>query len=58
MIHTDEHKGSGSWLPWRWGKKEEAPSGPVKAKLGEESAFYYDKDLKKWVNKKVGWSVQ
>ncbi|KAJ5889687.1 hypothetical protein N7504_010497 [Penicillium tannophilum] len=26
--------------------------GPIKAKLGEESSFYYDNDLKKWVNKK------
>ncbi|KAJ6076917.1 hypothetical protein N7499_008898 [Penicillium canescens] len=35
------------------GKKEEAQTGgPIKAKLGEESSFYYDKDLKKWVNKK------
>ncbi|KAJ5139367.1 uncharacterized protein N7515_004215 [Penicillium bovifimosum] len=36
------------------GKKEENNSGggPIRAKLGEESSFYYDKDLKKWVNKK------
>ncbi|KAJ5242136.1 uncharacterized protein N7469_000463 [Penicillium citrinum] len=36
------------------GKKEAEPSGggPIKAKLGEENSFYYDKDLKKWVNKK------
>ena len=27
---------------------------PIRARLGEESSFYYDKDLKKWVNKKVG----
>ncbi|KAJ5831426.1 uncharacterized protein N7525_009679 [Penicillium rubens] len=35
-------------------KKEENNSGggPIRAKLGEESSFYYDKDLKKWVNKK------
>ncbi|KAJ6002932.1 hypothetical protein N7451_005479 [Penicillium sp. IBT 35674x] len=26
--------------------------GPIRAKLGEESSFYYDNDLKKWVNKK------
>ena len=31
------------------------PGKPIKAKLGEESAFYYDKDLKKWVNKKVSF---
>ncbi|KAJ5333410.1 uncharacterized protein N7506_007193 [Penicillium brevicompactum] len=36
------------------GKKEEnnTGGGPIRAKLGEESSFYYDKDLKKWVNKK------
>ena len=28
--------------------------GPIKARLGEESSFYFDKDLKKWVNKKGG----
>ncbi|KIO26250.1 hypothetical protein M407DRAFT_24465 [Tulasnella calospora MUT 4182] len=47
--------GGGSWLPWKWGKKEEPSTpGPVKAKLGEESTFYYDKELKRWVNKKAG----
>lgn len=48
--------GGGSWLPWKWGSKKEEPStpGPVKAKLGEESSFYYDKELKRWVNKKGG----
>ncbi|KAJ5302339.1 hypothetical protein N7508_007202 [Penicillium antarcticum] len=36
------------------GKKEEAQTGggPIRAKLGEESSFYYDQNLKKWVNKK------
>ncbi|KAJ5936748.1 hypothetical protein N7466_003198 [Penicillium verhagenii] len=35
-------------------KKEadNAGGGPIRAKLGEESSFYYDNDLKKWVNKK------
>ncbi|KAG6818100.1 hypothetical protein H0H87_000004 [Tephrocybe sp. NHM501043] len=41
------------WLS-RWWKKSDASPGPVKASLGEESAFYYDKDLKRWVNKKSG----
>lgn len=55
---------SAGWLGRLWGsKKEEAPAAaaaagttggaPIKAKLGEESAFVYDKDLKRWVNKKV-----
>jgi hypothetical protein len=30
------------------------PKKPIKAKLGEESSFYYDPDLKRWVNKKAG----
>ncbi|EPS28582.1 hypothetical protein PDE_03528 [Penicillium oxalicum 114-2] len=40
---------------WFGGAKKEADhtgGGPIRAKLGEESSFYYDKDLKKWVNKK------
>ncbi|KAF7717691.1 Uncharacterized protein PECH_002928 [Penicillium ucsense] len=40
---------------WFGGAKKEAENtggGPIKAKLGEENSFYYDKELKKWVNKK------
>ncbi|KAF9005666.1 Sec23-binding domain of Sec16-domain-containing protein [Cyathus striatus] len=44
---------SGSWLS-RWWKRDTSTPGPVKASLGEESTFYYDKDLKRWVNKKAG----
>ncbi|KAK6344254.1 vesicle coat component [Orbilia brochopaga] len=46
---------SGGWFgSWFGGKKD--PNAPVvhTAKLGEESSFYYDPDLKKWVNKKAG----
>ena len=42
---------SSSWFSRWWNK--EGPSGPVKATLGEESSFVYDKELKRWVNKKV-----
>jgi COPII coat assembly protein SEC16 len=44
------------WLTgWFGGKKDpNASPGPIKAKLGEESSFYFDKDLGKWVNKKGG----
>jgi len=47
--------GGGSWLG-RWWKKgdETTPTGPIKASLGEENAFYYDKEQKRWVNKKAG----
>lgn len=41
---------SGSWLSRLWKRDS---TGPVKASLGEESSFYYDANLKKWVNKKV-----
>ncbi|RYP72355.1 hypothetical protein DL769_004464 [Monosporascus sp. CRB-8-3] len=37
------------------GKKEEQPSNkPIKAKLGEQSSFVYDPELKRWINKKPG----
>ncbi|KAF8212186.1 Sec23-binding domain of Sec16-domain-containing protein [Mycena galopus ATCC 62051] len=46
---------SGSWIG-RWWKRSDTPAspGPVKANLGEETSFYFDKDLKRWVNKKGG----
>ncbi|KAH7914707.1 Sec23-binding domain of Sec16-domain-containing protein [Hygrophoropsis aurantiaca] len=44
---------SGSWLSRFWKRGDTAP-GPVKASLGEETSFYYDKDQKRWVNKKAG----
>ena len=43
------------WLGGWFGKKDpNAAPGPIKAKLGEENSFYYDENLKKWVNKKGG----
>jgi len=46
--------GSGWFKGWFGGKKDaSAQGGPIKAKLGEESSFYYDPDLKRWINKKV-----
>ncbi|KAJ7155946.1 Sec23-binding domain of Sec16-domain-containing protein [Mycena crocata] len=44
---------SGSWFGRFW-KRSDASPGPVKASLGEETSFYYDKELKRWVNKKAG----
>ncbi|KAI9571534.1 Sec23-binding domain of Sec16-domain-containing protein [Boletus coccyginus] len=41
-----------SWLSRLW-KRSDTP-GPIKASLGEETSFYYDKELKRWVNKKGG----
>ncbi|PPR08071.1 hypothetical protein CVT24_010532 [Panaeolus cyanescens] len=45
---------TGGWLSRWWKGGGETSSGPVKASLGEESAFYYDKEQKRWVNKKAG----
>lgn len=44
---------------WFGGGKKEAdmgaqPNKPIRAKLGEASSFYYDPELKRWVNKKGG----
>ncbi|KAH8682816.1 Sec23-binding domain of Sec16-domain-containing protein [Tricladium varicosporioides] len=48
--------GLGGWFGG--GKKESQdvsqPNKPIKAKLGEASSFYYDPELKRWVNKKGG----
>lgn len=46
---------SGSWLGRLWGKggAEAQPAGLVRAKLGNESSMYYDKELKRWVTKGV-----
>ncbi|KAI0374994.1 hypothetical protein BV20DRAFT_1041167 [Pilatotrama ljubarskyi] len=41
---------SSGWLSRLWKRNETTPA-PVKANLGEESSFYYDKELKRWVNK-------
>jgi hypothetical protein len=50
----DSGKKGGGWLSSWFKKDPNASSGPIKAKLGEENSFYYDPDLKKWVNKKAG----
>lgn len=49
--HPPAAASAGSWLSRFW-KRSDTP-GPVKASLGEETSFYYDKELKRWVNKKV-----
>lgn len=60
--HLAELKSSPSlsgagWLGRIWGRKESSSAGDQpkakKAHLGEESVFYFDKDLGRWVNKKV-----
>lgn len=46
-------KPSKSWLGG-WFKREASPAntpGPVRANLGEQSGFHYDKNLGRWVNK-------
>ena len=69
LINHTAQKGSelkprkSGWLGgWFSGTKKDgdlsstqtAPNAPIRAKLGEESSFIYDKQLKKWVNKKAG----
>ncbi|GAB7352990.1 hypothetical protein MBLNU459_g3554t1 [Dothideomycetes sp. NU459] len=52
---SDDPGKKGWFGGWFGGKKDpNAAPGPIRAKLGEQSSFYYDPDLKKWVNKKGG----
>ncbi len=57
MMSELKEQGSSGWLGRWWpggGKKEADGPKAVKAHLGDSSSsFYYDKELKKWVNKKV-----
>ncbi|KAK1809724.1 vesicle coat component [Friedmanniomyces endolithicus] len=50
-----DKKASGSWLGG-WFKKDPTAelNKPIRAKLGDQSSFVYDEQLKKWVNKKGG----
>jgi hypothetical protein len=48
-----EGASSGSWISRWWRKGDANAPGPIKASLGEETSFVYDKELKRWVNKKV-----
>ncbi|KAL8371829.1 hypothetical protein RB595_001567 [Gaeumannomyces hyphopodioides] len=52
-------KKSGGWFTGGWfggGKKEAAAEQPkaIRAKLGEQNNFYFDPELKRWVNKAAG----
>ncbi|PWW72511.1 hypothetical protein C7212DRAFT_360116 [Tuber magnatum] len=49
-----QDEGKKGWFGGWFGKKDHNQQGPIKAKLGEESSFVYDPDLKRWVNKKAG----
>ena len=44
---SDEDKNG--WFGWL--KKDTGEKKAIKAKLGNENSFYYDKDLKRWINK-------
>ncbi|WEW61495.1 vesicle coat component [Emydomyces testavorans] len=47
---TSEKKG---WFSGWFAKKDNANTGgPVRADLGDENSFYFDKELNRWVNKK------
>ncbi|CAZ86675.1 unnamed protein product [Tuber melanosporum] len=49
-----QDEGKKGWFGGWFGKRDPNQQGPIKAKLGEESSFVYDPDLKRWVNKKAG----
>ncbi|KAL0071380.1 hypothetical protein AAF712_001237 [Marasmius tenuissimus] len=51
---ADGSASSGSWLSRWWKRDSTSTPGPVKANLGEQTSFYYDKELKRWVNKTAG----
>ena len=47
-------KAKKGWFTGWFKKDPNAAPGPIRAKLGEESSFVYDPDLKRWVDKKGG----
>jgi len=59
---ADKPSSNSSWLGRLLGSRSSHGSGQqnekegkaVRAHLGEETSFYYDKELKRWVNKKAG----
>lgn len=56
VEESKSNQQSSSWFSRWWSK--EGSSGPVKATLGEDSSFVYDKELKRWVNKKVSFACR
>lgn len=52
-LHVLFVASSGGWLSRIWKRSDSTGPAPVKANLGEESSFYYDKEQKRWVNKNV-----
>ncbi|KAI5803061.1 Sec23-binding domain of Sec16-domain-containing protein [Geopyxis carbonaria] len=57
----EQNAGKKGWFGGWFGRgttpEPGTPGAPIKAKLGEESTFVYDPDLKRWVNKKAGESA-
>lgn len=51
---TKDKRASGGWFGGLWGKKEANAPTVHRAKLGEENAFVFDPETKRWVNKKAG----
>jgi hypothetical protein len=46
--------GLGGWFGIKISDDNTQPNKPIKARLGEESSFVYDHEMKRWVNKKAG----
>ena len=47
---------SSGWLSRLWKRSDTSSPGAVKANLGDQSSFYFDKELGKWVNKNVSFA--
>ncbi len=53
-VADDVKSGASSgWLSRLWKRNDTTSPSAVKANLGEQSSFYFDKELGKWVNKTV-----
>ena len=47
--NNNSEEDTNGWFGWL--KKDTGEKKAIKAKLGNENSFYYDKDLKRWINK-------
>lgn len=54
----DAAKAQSGWFKGWFGKKEGEGPGPIRAKLGEENAMVFDKELKRWVMPGVSSNIE
>jgi hypothetical protein len=50
---VEQTKANSGWFSWLRKSEDSNKPKAIRAKLGEESSFYFDEDLKRWVNKKA-----